>query len=379
MNQHKTIKACFIFGTRPEAIKLAPLIIELNKYSEFEIQICLTGQHKEMLDQVLINFDIKENTNLHLMRDNQSLVDFASKALPELNNYLAALKPNLVIVHGDTSTALYGALAAFYNKVSVAHIEAGLRTNNKYSPFPEEINRTLVAKLSDYHFSPTALSKQNLLKENIDPSRIFVTGNTVIDALLLMLDKQRDKSVSIDGLPDNVLQSENRIVLITMHRRENFGEGIIQICEAISELANQNRACNFIYPVHPNPNVVNPVEKLLSGIPNVYLIKPLAYDNFVFMMNRSYIILTDSGGVQEEAPSLGKPVLVLRDNTERPEALEAGTVKLVGTNKKNIVDSVNILLNDEAEYKKMAEAINPYGDGTACRQIRGILLREVNG
>lgn len=371
-------KVCFVFGTRPEAIKLAPLILEFQKQKNIETDICLTGQHKEMLSQVLCDFDIKESVNLNLMQENQTLTGFASLAIKSIDAYLQSSKPDMVFVHGDTSTALYGALAAFYNKIPVAHIEAGLRTHNKYSPFPEEMNRTLVGKIAELHFAPTDLSKQNLLQENIDPNAIFVTGNTVIDALLLMVKVQEGKSHKIEGLPDGLIASERKMVLITMHRRENFGEGLEKICQAISELATKFPDHYFVYPVHPNPNVIDNVKKYLSGKDNVYLISPQEYSKFVFLMNRSYLILTDSGGVQEEAPGLGKPILVLRENTERPEALEAGTVKLVGTNSKLIVDTATELLLNISSYNKMAESVNPYGDGKACNRIVDIVLKKLN-
>lgn len=372
-------KICFVFGTRPEAIKLAPLIIQFYSNKDITTEICLTGQHKEMLDQVLEDFEIKETKNLQLMKNDQTLIGFAALALESIDAYLQVSKPDLVVVHGDTSTALYGALAAFYNKIPVAHVEAGLRTNDKYSPFPEEMNRTLVAKLSTLHFAPTTLSKDNLLKENIDLNSILVTGNTVIDALLLMVKKQNSKAFEIPGIPHEVLNSDKKMVLITMHRRENFGEGLLNICSAISDLAAKFPDCFFVYPVHPNPNVINNVQKVLANKNNIYLVKPQEYSRFVYLMNRSYLILTDSGGVQEEAPSLGKPILVLRENTERPEALEAGTVKLVGTDKELIIDEASTLLCDTIAYKKMAEATNPYGDGTACKKIAAHITKYLNG
>lgn len=378
INSKKNNKICFVFGTRPEAIKLAPLIIEFQKRENCITEICLTGQHKEMLSQVLNDFEIKETVNLQLMKENQTLVGFASVALTEIDKYLQQSKPDVVLVHGDTSTALYGALAAFYNKIPVAHIEAGLRTNNKYSPFPEEMNRTLVAKLTEWHLSPTQLSKDNLLKENISADNIIITGNTVIDALLLMANKQKGIKHTIEGVPNEELNSERKLILITMHRRENFGQGLLEICSAISELAKEFPDCYFIYPVHPNPNVIENVKKVLSGINNIYLIAPQDYTRFVYLMTRSYIILTDSGGVQEEAPSLGKPILVLRENTERPEAIAAGTVKLLGTDKAKIIEEARLLLTDVNAYKKMAEAINPYGDGTASKKIADFLLKKLN-
>lgn len=376
MNLRK--KIVFIFGTRPEAIKLAPLIIEMQKNDKFIVEICLTGQHKEMLEQVLDVFDIKASVNLELMQENQTLIDFASRALAKVDLYLKNNLPDLVIVHGDTSTALYGALAAYYNKIKIAHVEAGLRTNNKYSPFPEEMNRSLIGRLADFHFAPTETSKINLLNEGIKDDSIFVTGNTVIDALLYTSKRQSNKKFDIPGLKnfDEILRS--KVILITMHRRENFGDGLSSICSAIKELAISNKDCHFIYPVHPNPNVLNNVKLHLDNISNIHLIPPLDYNLFVYLMNCSYIILTDSGGVQEEAPSLGKPVLVLRENTERPEALIAGTVKLMGTNKKTIIENVEILLNDQVEYSKMSEAQNPYGDGHASTRISNNILTYFN-
>lgn len=375
----RTKKICFVFGTRPEAIKLAPLIIQFYNSKDITTEICLTGQHKEMLDQVLEDFEIKETKNLKLMKNDQTLIGFAALALESIDAYLQVSKPDLVIVHGDTSTALYGALASFYNKIPVAHVEAGLRTNDKYSPFPEEMNRALVAKLSELHFAPTELSKSNLLKENVDINSILVTGNTVIDALLLMVGKQKNRTYEIPGIPNDVLSSNKKMILITMHRRENFGGGLLNICSAIAELAAKFPDCFFVYPVHPNPNVINNVQNVLANRSNIYLIKPQEYSRFVYLMNRSYIILTDSGGVQEEAPSLAKPILVLRENTERPEALEAGTVKLVGTDKQLIIDEASVLLSDETAYKKMAEATNPYGDGTACKKIAAHISKYLNG
>lgn len=372
-------KICFVFGTRPEAVKLAPLILEFQKQLQIITDVCLTGQHKEMLDQVLEDFGIKESNNLNLMRENQTLSGFGSLALNSIDLYLQKTKPDLVFVHGDTSTALYGALAAYYNKIPVVHIEAGLRTFNKYSPFPEEINRTLIGKLADLHFAPTQLSKTNLLKENISESSVFVTGNTVIDALLLMVEKQKGKTHDIAGLPVSSIKSEKRMVLITMHRRENFGEGLENICKAILKLAEDFKDCFFVYPVHPNPNVADNVRRILGNKQNIYLIAPQEYSKFVFLMHRSYLILTDSGGVQEEAPGLGKPILVLRENTERPEALEAGTVQLVGTNYDTIVNTARTLLTDVKEYNKMSEAVNPYGDGKACSRIIDIVLKKLNG
>ena len=304
------LKVSFIFGTRPEAIKLAPLIIELKKYSTINVEVCITGQHKEMLKQVLDVFNIEQDVDLALMKENQTLSDFGAAALKSIDMYIKQSKPDWVIVHGDTSTCLYASLAAFYNNTKIAHVEAGLRTNNKFSPFPEEINRTIVAKLADLHFAPTENSKQNLLKDSVLEESIFVTGNTVIDALKIIIEKLNNKQLQITSIPAAILNSENKIVLITMHRRENFGNCLKNMCDAILELSRSFPNVNFVYPVHPNPNVLNPVNEILGNVGNIHLIKPLDYISFVFLMNKSYIIMTDSGGVQEEAPSIGKPVIV---------------------------------------------------------------------
>ena len=369
-------KISVIFGTRPEAIKLAPVILELKKYPDFDINICVTAQHREMLDQVLKVFDIKPDTDLDLMVADQTLSDLTARAIKLLDIYIKDYKPDLILVQGDTTTVFAASLAAFYNKVKIGHVEAGLRTWNKFSPFPEEINRVLTTKLADLHFAPTQLSKENLIKEGIVENKIFITGNTVIDALFLALEKVKKTKIKIDNLPEGLIENnKNDLVLITGHRRENFGEGFKSICNAIAKLADEFINIAFVYPVHLNPNVQKPVYEILSNRKNIYLIEPLSYLPFVTLMNKAKIILTDSGGVQEEAPSLGKPVLVMRENTERPEAVEAGTVKIVGTSEINIFKYSEKLLTDEHEYLKMANSINPYGDGKSAIRIKDILLK----
>lgn len=369
-------KILIVFGTRPEAIKMAPLIKEFQKYPNvFKTKVCVTAQHREMLDQVLKIFNIIPNYDLNVMKPGQDLYDITSNVLLGIKNVLNQFKPDLTFVHGDTSTTFATALACYYQQIPVAHIEAGLRTHDIYSPWPEEANRQLTSKLAKYHFAPTATSKMNLHNENINSDSISVTGNTVIDALFWVLDKINSnpefKNTIINQLSSmNYTFNENRkILLVTGHRRENFGQGFINICEALKALALSNPNLDIIYPVHLNPNVQQPVKEILSKIPNVYLTDPLGYEPFVYLMNKSYIIITDSGGIQEEAPSLGKPVLVMRDTTERPEAVEAGTVKLVGTNKENLIKEVQYLLDYPDQYEKMAQAHNPYGDGKACEKI----------
>ena len=370
-------KISIIFGTRPEAIKLAPVILELKKHKEFEINICVTAQHREMLDQVLEIFDIKPEVDLNIMKANQTLSGLTSQAIKLLDEYLSEYKPDVILVQGDTTTVFAASLAAFYHKIKIGHVEAGLRTWNKFSPYPEEINRVLTTKIADLHFAPTSLSKENLLKEGVCEDQIFVTGNTVIDALLIAIGKIKSKNVSIPGLPDNLLkEKDNKIILITGHRRENFGEGFDNICHAIVSLAKEFKDYNFIYPVHLNPNVRKPVFEILSKQKNIFLIDPLNYLPFIFLMNKAKLILTDSGGVQEEAPSLGKPVLVMRDTTERPEGVDAGTVKVVGTSKQAIIDETKTLLTNKSEYLKMANAVNPYGDGFSAIRIKDILLKS---
>ncbi|MFA5343059.1 MAG: UDP-N-acetylglucosamine 2-epimerase (non-hydrolyzing) [Kiritimatiellia bacterium] len=366
-------KVSLIFGTRPEAIKLCPLIIAMQKHPVLEPHVCVTGQHRRMLDQVLEVFGVVPEVDLALMQSNQSLGGLTALVIAALDAYLAEHKPDMVLVQGDTTTAFCAALCAFYRKIPVGHVEAGLRTGNKYSPFPEEINRVLATRLSDLHFAPTSTARHNLLQEGIPATRILVTGNTVIDALLIALDKVKIHPPEIPGLP-RFLVSDNldkAMVLITGHRRENFGVGFENICRAITELAHRFPDVHFVYPVHLNPNVREPVNRILGKANggNIHLIEPLAYLPFVAMMNRATLVLTDSGGVQEEAPSLGKPVLVMRETTERPEAVEMGTVKLVGTGKDAIVENVSTLLTDAKAYANMANAVNPYGDGKATDRI----------
>lgn len=361
-------KVLFIFGTRPEAIKMAPLIKEVEKSAGLQARVCVTAQHRQMLDQVLRIFNIEPDYDLNIMTSNQSLFDITSRVVSGLQKILADEKPALVVVQGDTTTTFAGALAAYYTRTSVAHVEAGLRTGNKFAPFPEEINRRLTSVITDIHLPPTEWARDNLLKEGVDPSTVYVTGNTVIDALFYVVDGLRKSNPHFERLFDGI-DFNKRMVLITGHRRENFGEGFINICEAIRELAQNKPDVEFVYPVHFNPNVRGPVNKILNGITNVHIIEPLDYEPFVYAMDRSHIILTDSGGVQEEAPSLGKPVLVMRDTTERPEALKAGTVRLVGTDRKKIVGGVTKLLDDAGEYSSMSRAHNPYGDGKASQRI----------
>lgn len=369
-------KISLIFGTRPEAIKLCPLVLELKKHPEFEAHVCVTGQHREMLDQVLEVFEVTPDVDLKLMQPDQTLASITARAITAIDGYLADYKPDMVIVQGDTTTSFCGALAAFYRRIPVGHVEAGLRTWNKYSPFPEEINRVMTSRIADLHFAPTQWSKENLLKEGVPEDRIFVTGNTVIDALHIAVEKVRENPPDVPGVPRELLNGDTRpMVLITGHRRENFGDGFRNICQAISDLAERFPDTAFVYPVHLNPNVRKPVFDLLSGRANIHLIEPLSYLPFVALMNRSTIVLTDSGGVQEEAPGLGKPVLVTRDTTERPEAVEAGTVKLMGTDREMIFDNVATLLSDKQAYEAMSRAINPYGDGKACPRIVNALAQ----
>lgn len=362
------IKVLIVFGTRPEAIKMAPLVHEFKKSSGFDARVCVTAQHREMLDQVLEFFDIIPDFDLDLMKPNQNLYSLTSDIITRMKDVLEEFAPDYVFVHGDTTTTMATSVAAFYSGAKVCHVEAGLRTNNMRSPFPEEMNRQVAGRLSDYHFAPTATSKENLLKENIKEDSILITGNTVIDALLQSVDKVEDISnEEVDELK-STLDFSKKIILVTGHRRENHGQGFVNICNALSEIAKQEDV-QIVYPVHLNPNVKGPVHEILGGIDNVKLIKPLAYPAFVWLMNKSELIITDSGGVQEEAPSLGKPVLVMRDTTERPEAVEAGTVILVGTNKDIIVSKCLELLTDKNVYNKMSQLHNPYGDGTACNRI----------
>jgi UDP-N-acetylglucosamine 2-epimerase (non-hydrolysing) len=367
-----------VFGTRPEAIKMAPLVHALAADERFEAKVCVTAQHREMLDQVLELFEITPDYDLNLMKPAQDLTDITCGILQGLKPVLAEFKPDHVLVHGDTATTLSTTLAAYYQQIKVGHVEAGLRTGNIYSPWPEEGNRKLTGAIANLHFSPTETSKQNLLQENIDPEKIIVTGNTVIDSLLDVIDKLETNVELKSSLQAkfDFLDTNKRLVLITGHRRESFGGGFERICEAISKMAKAFPDVEFVYPMHLNPNVREPVNRLLAGLNNVFLIEPLDYLPFVYLMNKSYVLLTDSGGIQEEAPSLGKPVLVMRDTTERPEALEAGTVKLVGTSVETIITELTILLSNEDAYKAMSFAHNPYGDGKACIRICDVLAQN---
>ena len=379
-------KIMLVFGTRPEAIKMAPLIKELQKYPDkFETIVCVTGQHRQMLDQVLQLFGIVPDYDLDIMKPGQDLYDITSRILIGMRDVFKLIVPDVLLVHGDTTTSMSAALAAFYKQIPVGHVEAGLRTHNIYSPWPEEINRQITSRIAAYNFAPTKLSYDNLKEEEVREETITITGNTVIDALYYVINKlEQDISLSdkikselqMLGLPEELLNSwgiSRRLVLVTGHRRENFGDGFLHICQAIKILAERYPETDFVYPVHLNPKVQKPVNELLSHIPNVYLIKPLEYLPFVSLMKCSYFILTDSGGVQEEAPGLGKPVLVMRDTTERPEAVEAGTVKLVGTDVDEIVQSSISLFENELSYKKMSEANNPYGDGLSSGRIVAVL------
>ncbi|MBN1598759.1 MAG: UDP-N-acetylglucosamine 2-epimerase (non-hydrolyzing) [Bacteroidales bacterium] len=371
-------KILIVFGTRPEAIKMAPVVMAFkNDPENFNTKVCVTGQHREMLDQVLNLFEIEPEYDLNIMKAHQDLYDITSRVVLGMRDILNDFKPDVVFVHGDTTTSSMTALAAFYQQIPVAHVEAGLRTNNIYSPWPEEINRQITGRITEYHFAPTEFAKKNLLAENIAEEKITVTGNTVIDALFLVLDKinnNQDLSVQISKeflskLPSGFKINSSKIILVTGHRRENFGQGFLNICEALATVASQHPDVDIIYPVHLNPNVQKPVYKLLQNYSNIHLIAPLDYLPFVYLMSRSYLVLTDSGGIQEEAPGLGKPVLVMRDTTERPEAIEAGTVELVGTNKNLIIEKVNALLTNDSYYQKMSKAHNPYGDGKASTRI----------
>ena len=368
-------KVLLVFGTRPEAIKMAPLVKALEKEISIISKVCVTAQHREMLDQVLELFAIKPDYDLNLMKSGQDLYDITSNVLLGMKVVLSDFKPDVVLVHGDTTTTSAASLSAFYQQIKVGHVEAGLRTRNIYSPWPEEANRLITGVLANYHFAPTTTSENNLLKENKDPKNIIVTGNTIIDALFLALEKiknDKDLESKIKNQISNLnyeIKDDKKIILITGHRRENHGRGFIDICEALKTIAINNPSIDIVYPVHLNPNVQKPVKEILSKISNIHLIEPLQYEQFIYLMYKSYFIITDSGGVQEEAPSLGKPVLVMRDTTERPEAIEAGTVKLVGTHTKTIIKEAQKLLDDEKEYDQMSKAYNPYGDGKACEKI----------
>lgn len=370
-------KILLVFGTRPEAIKMAPLIISLKQHLQaFETKVCVTGQHRQMLDQVLELFNLVPDYDLNLMKANQTLTDITSAVLKGLNDVFNKWRPDIVLVHGDTATTFAASLAAYYHKIQVGHVEAGLRTGDIYSPWPEEANRRLTGVIANYHFAPTHSSFENLTKENVDPSTITITGNTVIDALL-QVKKKIDHDTDLNRKFErdfDFLDQNKKLILVTGHRRENFGQGFLKICNALAAIAHRYPDIQIVYPVHLNPNVQGPVNALLSDIDNIYLIDPQDYLPFIYLMNRSYLILTDSGGIQEEAPSLGKPVLVMRDTTERPEAVEAGTVKLVGTDSALIQKTVQELLENPAVYQSMAEAHNPYGDGQACQRIIEVLM-----
>lgn len=376
-------KVMLVFGTRPEAIKMAPLVKEFQKNpTDFESIVCVTGQHREMLDQVLDIFDIKPDYDLNIMKQGQDLYDVTSRVLTGMRDVLMEARPDVVLVHGDTTTSTAAALAAFYQQIPVGHVEAGLRTHNIYSPWPEEMNRQITGRIAAYDFAPTPLSRKNLLQENIPDERITVTGNTVIDALHIVVDRIKgdaslsrslEKKLSDAGYDIDRLSNGKKLVLITGHRRENFGDGFINMCTAIKDLTAKYPNADFVYPMHLNPNVRKPIHEVfgddLSNLGNMFFIEPLEYLEFVYLMEKSDIVLTDSGGIQEEAPGLGKPVLVMRDTTERPEALDAGTVKLVGTDYNRIVSEVSILLDDASAYDQMSKAVNPYGDGKACMRI----------
>ncbi|MFI9458638.1 non-hydrolyzing UDP-N-acetylglucosamine 2-epimerase [Acinetobacter sp. NPDC052428] len=365
-------KVLLVFGTRPEAIKMAPLALQLKQQQDsFETKVCVTGQHRQMLDQVLELFNLSPDFDLNLMKPGQTLSDITAGVLKGLEQVFAEWMPDVVLVHGDTATTFAASLAAYYHKIAVGHVEAGLRTGDIYSPWPEEANRKLTGALTTYHFAPTQSSYNNLIKENISPENITITGNTVIDALLTVKEKVENDQEIISQFEEqfDFLNPEKKLILVTGHRRENFGQGFLNICSALANIAKQHPEVQIVYPVHLNPNVQKPVNELLSDISNIHLIAPQDYLPFVYLMNRSYLILTDSGGIQEEAPSLGKPVLVMRDTTERPEAVDAGTVKLVGTDAALIQQSVIELLKNPDLYQTMAAAHNPYGDGTACQQI----------
>lgn len=376
-----------VFGTRPEAIKMAPLVKAFqNDTDNFQTIVCVTGQHREMLDQVLDIFDIKPDYDLNIMKQGQDLYDVTARVLVGMRDVLKESHPDIVLVHGDTTTSMAAALAAFYQQIPVGHVEAGLRTHNIYSPWPEEINRQLTGRIATYHFAPTPLSKRNLLVEGVAEEQIFVTGNSVIDALYWVVDKIKHSNKLQEELEKVLykanydvrrLDSGRKLVLITGHRRENFGEGFISMCKAIKTLTEKYPGVDFVYPMHLNPNVRRPIHEVfgedLSDLNNMFFIESLEYLSFVYLMEKSTLVLTDSGGIQEEAPGLGKPVLVMRDTTERPEALEAGTVKLVGTDYDKIVREVSLLLDDTAYYEKMSKAVNPYGDGFACKRIVNML------
>lgn len=384
-------KIMLVFGTRPEAIKMAPLVKEFQKHSDkFETLVCVTGQHRQMLDQVLEIFDIKPDYDLNIMKQGQDLYDVTARVLTGMRDVLKEARPDVVLVHGDTTTSTAAALAAFYQQIPVGHVEAGLRTHNIYSPWPEEMNRQITGRIATYNFAPTPLSRANLLAESVADEKITVTGNTVIDALYWVVDKIKNtpslnsdlqKELVKAGYNTSRLDNGKNLVLITGHRRENFGAGFISMCKAIKSLTEKYPDVDFVYPMHLNPNVRKPIHEVfgenLEGLGNMFFIEPLEYLSFVYLMEKSNIVLTDSGGIQEEAPGLGKPVLVMRDTTERPEALDAGTVKLVGTDYETIVNEVSSLLDDADHYDKMSKAVNPYGDGMACQRIVNMLANDL--
>ncbi len=383
------LKVMLVFGTRPEAIKMAPLVKEFQKQEDtFQTIVCVTGQHRQMLDQVLQLFDIVPDYDLNIMKQGQDLYDVTARVLTGLRDVLQEARPDVVLVHGDTTTSTAAALAAFYQQITVGHVEAGLRTHNIYSPWPEEMNRQLTGRIATWHFAPTALSRENLLREAVADDHIVVTGNTVIDALYWVVNKIKTDAALNDELGNLLeqagydvhrLDNGRKLVLITGHRRENFGDGFIHMCTAIRDLTQKYPDVDFVYPMHLNPNVRKPIHEVfgedLTGLGNMFFIEPLEYLSFVYLMEKAAIVLTDSGGIQEEAPGLGKPVLVMRDTTERPEALEAGTVKLVGTDYAKIVGEVSTLLEDAAAYEQMSKAVNPYGDGLACSRVVGYIRR----
>lgn len=375
------MKVLTVFGTRPEAIKMAPLAIKLAEQEGIDARVCVTAQHREMLDQVLGLFEITPEYDLNIMKPGQDLTDVTTNILQGIKPILADFKPDVVLVHGDTATTFATSLAAYYQQIAVGHVEAGLRTGNIYSPWPEEANRKLTGAITTYHFAPTETSQQNLLNEAVAPENITVTGNTVIDALLDVSAKLKNDTALNNEMAErfSFLNKDKKLILVTGHRRESFGGGFERICKALAYTAEQHPGCQIVYPVHLNPNVQEPVNRLLKDVPNITLIEPQDYLPFVYLMNQAHIILTDSGGIQEEAPSLGKPVLVMRDTTERPEAVSAGTVKLVGTDVDKITASLNQLLTNEKAYEEMSFAHNPYGDGKACERIIEVLREKVNG
>jgi len=375
-------KILFIFGTRPEAIKLVPIIHKLKAKNHFQVKVCASAQHREMLDQVLNLFNIVPDHDLNIMKDNQSLFDITVAELRKLEKILKREKPDIILVQGDTTTTLTTGLAAYYLKIKIGHVEAGLRTKDKFNPFPEEINRRLVDCLADFYFAPTEKARENLLKEGISEEKIFVTGNTVIDALLMTIEKQKEKKVQENfeqKFQENygIVFDNRKLILVTGHRRESFGKNFENICYGLKKISKSNHDVKIVYPVHLNPNVQKPVKKILNNVKNIHLIEPLDYYSFVYLMDRAYLILTDSGGIQEEAPSLGKPVLVMRKVTERPEGIKAGTAKLVGTNTEKIFSETLKLLENKRSYQAMARAVNPYGDGKASDRIIAILSREL--